>query len=68
MALAFLDLNRYVCITNCITTAYNCDRKVVHSMTKVQFDHMMSVGLEQAKAGDSFDADDVFAEIERRLG
>jgi addiction module RelB/DinJ family antitoxin len=36
-------------------------------MTKAQFDQMMSVGLEQAKSGDSFDADDVFNEIERRL-
>jgi hypothetical protein len=32
-------------------------------MTNVQFDKMMSVGLEQAKAGDSFDADEVFDEM-----
>jgi addiction module RelB/DinJ family antitoxin len=37
-------------------------------MTNVQFDKMMSIGLEQAKAGNSFDADEVFDEIERRLG
>jgi addiction module RelB/DinJ family antitoxin len=32
-------------------------------MTNVQFDKMMSVGLEQAKAGNSFDADEVFDEM-----
>ncbi|XCP86589.1 type II toxin-antitoxin system RelB/DinJ family antitoxin [Roseburia hominis] len=37
-------------------------------MTTAQFNQMMATGLEQAKAGDSFDADEVFDELERRLG
>jgi addiction module RelB/DinJ family antitoxin len=37
-------------------------------MTKAQFDQMMSQGLEQAKSGASYDVDEVFDEIERRLG
>jgi addiction module RelB/DinJ family antitoxin len=37
-------------------------------MTKAQFDQMMSQGLEQAKSGASHDVDEVFDEIERRLG
>ena len=36
-------------------------------MTSAQFNRMMSVGLEQAKAGDSRDVDDVFAELEQRI-
>ena len=33
-------------------------------MTKAQFDQMMATGLKQAKEDDSFDVDEVFAELE----
>lgn len=33
-------------------------------MTTVQFDQMMATGLKQAKEDDSFDVDEVFAELE----
>ncbi|HBA48277.1 MAG TPA: type II toxin-antitoxin system antitoxin, RelB/DinJ family [Lachnospiraceae bacterium] len=33
-------------------------------MTTAQFDQMMATGLKQAKEDDSFDADEVFAELE----
>ncbi len=33
-------------------------------MTTTQFDQMMATGLQQAKADDSLDADDVFDELE----
>ncbi len=33
-------------------------------MTTAQFDQMMATGLQQAKADDSLDADDVFDELE----
>lgn len=33
-------------------------------MTKAEFDKMMAVGLKQAKEDDSFDVDEVFAELE----
>lgn len=33
-------------------------------MTTDQFDHMMETGLKQAKEDDSFDVDDVYAELE----
>ncbi|MCI9144103.1 MAG: toxin-antitoxin system protein [Lachnospiraceae bacterium] len=33
-------------------------------MTKAEFDRMMATGLQQAKADDSFDVDEVFAELE----
>ncbi|MBR3306738.1 MAG: helix-turn-helix domain-containing protein [Lachnospiraceae bacterium] len=33
-------------------------------MTKAQFDEIMAVGLKQAKEDDSYDVDDVFAELE----
>lgn len=33
-------------------------------MTTVQFDQMMTTGLKQAKEDDSFDVDEVFAELE----
>lgn len=33
-------------------------------MTTVQFDQMMASGLKQAKEDDSFDVDEVFAELE----
>ena len=32
-----------------------------------QFNNMMSIGLEQAKAGDSLDFDEAFAELEQRI-
>ncbi|MBO4318184.1 MAG: type II toxin-antitoxin system RelB/DinJ family antitoxin [Mailhella sp.] len=34
-------------------------------MTDADFDEMMAAGLEQAKSGDAFDANDVFSEMER---
>lgn len=36
-------------------------------MTKTQFDRMMATGLEQAKADDSYDFDEVFNELEAGL-
>ena len=33
-------------------------------MTTAQFDRMMATGLQQAKEDDSFDVDEVFAELE----
>ena len=33
-------------------------------MTTAEFDRMMVTGLRQAKADDSFDVDEVFAELE----
>jgi len=33
-------------------------------MTTTQFDRMMATGLQQAKEDDSFDADEVFGELE----
>lgn len=33
-------------------------------MTKAEFDGMMTVGLQQAKSDNSFDMDEVFAELE----
>lgn len=37
------------------------------SMTAAEFDQMMTAGLAQAKADDSFDADEVFSELETGL-
>ena len=34
------------------------------AMTAAEFDQMMTAGLAQAKADDSFDADEVFSELE----
>lgn len=36
-------------------------------MTKTQFDKMMAKGLEQAKADDSYDFDEVFDSLETGL-
>ncbi len=36
-------------------------------MTKTQFGRMMAEGLEQAKADDSYDFDEVFDELESGL-
>ena len=37
------------------------------TMSEAAFNHMMAVGLEQAKADDSFDFDEVFDELEAGL-
>lgn len=37
---------------------------VRNEMSKAQFDSIMATGLEQAKADDSFDVDEVFTELE----
>jgi uncharacterized protein YpuA (DUF1002 family) len=36
------------------------------NMTTTQFNQMMATGLHQAKAGESFDINDVFNELEKR--
>ena len=36
-------------------------------MTAAQFDQMMATGLKQAKQDDSFEVDEVFDELERRI-
>ena len=38
-----------------------------NEMTNAQFNRMMAEGLRQAKAGESFDMDEVFDELERGL-
>lgn len=40
---------------------------VREKMTKTQFDKMMAKGLEQAKADDSYDFDEVFDSLETGL-
>lgn len=40
---------------------------VLEEMTKEQYDQMMHIGLEQARNDESFDVDEVFAELERGL-
>ena len=37
---------------------------VLEPITAAEFDQMMTTGLAQAKADDSFDADEVFSELE----
>ena len=40
---------------------------VTHNeMKQDQFDQMISTGLDQARAGDSFDVDEVFDELEQK--
>ncbi|MBQ9436990.1 MAG: type II toxin-antitoxin system RelB/DinJ family antitoxin [Lachnospiraceae bacterium] len=41
-----------------------CSVSARDEMTTAQFDQMMAAGLKQAKEDDSFDVDEVFAELE----